>query len=297
MIAINKNKIRVNILEDDKTRFEFLLTQFQFLFREIEVDGPELLPDSKEYTYVLGVSPISHFNLVVEILSINGYGVQSNDKSVKDVIQNVKDRYQEELRQYAATIDIKKTVNKTYPNLEKAITAGDYAELLKISKDVTYSPETVKKAHNNISRAVTNAIFKNIENVSKFKISVDEGIKNLLTIASDNNLKYHNCQELMLQAANVAFELCGKNSDVITTLIKISNQKNSNTIINLKAAAKFAEIALSDEKKYNTQIKYAIRELNIRWLMNIVEPFRDKLSDEENMLIDKLIDHIKNYFN
>ena len=297
MITASKNKVRVNVQEDDKTRFEFLLVQFQYLIREIEVSAPELLPETKEYTYVLGVSPVSHFNLVVEILSINGYIVQSNDKSVKDVINNVKERYQEELKQYAATIDIKKAVNKTYPSFEKAVNAGEYAELLKISKDVTYSPETVSKAHNNISRAVTNAIFKNIENVSKYKITVDEGIKNLLTIASDNSLKYHNCQELMLQAANVAFELCGKNSDVITTLIKISNQKNSNTIINLKAAAKFAEIALSDEKKYNVQIKFAIRELNIRWLKNIVEPFRDKLSSEENMLIDKLIDHIKNYFN
>jgi hypothetical protein len=297
MTTASKNKVRVNVQEDDKTRFEFLLVQFQYLIREIEVSAPELLTDTKEYTYIIGVSPVSHFNLVVEILSINGYSVQSNDKSVKDVINNVKERYLEELKQYASTIDIKKAVNKTYPNFEKAVNAGDYGELLKISKDVTYSPETVNKAHNNISRAVTNAIFINIENVSKYKISVDEGIKNLLSIASDNNLKYHNCQELMLQAANVAFELCGKNSDVITTLIKISNQKNSNTIINLKAAAKFAEIALSDEKKYNTQIKFAIRELNIRWLMNIVEPFRDKLSDEENMLIDKLIDHIKNYFN
>jgi hypothetical protein len=297
MISASKNKVRINVPEDDKSRFGFLLTQFQYLFREIEITDPEFLPDVKEYTYILSVSALSHFNLVLEILSTNGYLVQSNDKIVKDVIENVKERYQEELRQYAATIDIKKAVNKTYPNLEKAVNAGDYTDLLKILKDVTYSPDTVKKAHNNISRAVTNAIFKNIENVSKYKISVDEGIKNLLSIASDNSLKNHNCQELMLQAANVAFELCGKNSDVITTLIKISNQKNSNTIINLKAAAKFAEIALSDEKKYNTQIKYAIRELNIRWLMNIVEPFRDKLSDEENMLIDKLIDHIKNYFN
>jgi len=292
-----KNKVRVNVQEDDKTRFEFLLVQFQYLFREIEVDNSEFLPDTKEYTYALAVSSLSHFNLVVEILSTNGYLVQSNDQIVKDIIHNVKDRYQEELRQYASTIEIKKTVDKTYPNLEKVINAGEYIELLKILKDVTYSPSTIKSAHNNISRAVTNAIFKNIENVSKYKISVDEGIKNLLSIASDNSLKNHNCQELMMQAANVAFELCGKNSDVINTLVKISNQKNSNTMINLKAAAKFAEVALSDEKKYNSQIKFAIRELNIRWLMNIVEPFRDKLSDDENMLIDKLINHIKNYFN
>ncbi|MCX7875010.1 MAG: hypothetical protein N2321_02460 [Melioribacteraceae bacterium] len=88
-----------------------------------------------------------------------------------------------------------------------------------------------------------------------------------------------------------------KNGDSINNLIKISNLKNVDAIINLKAAAKFSEIALSDEEKYKNQIKQATKELNIRWLINLIEPFRDKLSNEENENIDKLIEHIKSYFN
>ena len=66
--------------------------------------------------------------------------------------------------------------------------------------------------------------------------------------------------------------------------------------INLKAAAKFSVIALGDENKYKNQIKAATKELSVRWLMNLVEPYRDKLSDEENENIDKLVDYIKSYF-
>ncbi|KAF0160181.1 MAG: hypothetical protein FD188_1995 [Ignavibacteria bacterium] len=64
----------------------------------------------------------------------------------------------------------------------------------------------------------------------------------------------------------------------------------------MKAAAKFSVIALGDENKYKNQIKAATKELSVRWLMNLVEPYRDKLSDEENENIDKLVDYIKSYF-
>lgn len=177
------------------------------------------------------------------------------------------------------------------------MTEGNYQELARVAKDVTYSPETIQKARAGLSRAVTNTIIKTIENVSKYRISVDKGIEKLLDIATDNDLKFLKQHELMLQAANVAFELCLKNNESITNLIRISNLKNVDIIINLKAAAKFSEIALADEEKYQNQIKQATKELNIRWLTNLIEPFRDKLSDEENQNIDKLIEHIKSYFN
>ncbi|MEW6651949.1 MAG: hypothetical protein AB1394_00620, partial [Bacteroidota bacterium] len=163
-------------------------------------------------------------------------------------------------------------------------------------KDITYSPETIKTARSCLSRAVTNCMIKTIENVSKYKITVDEGIKILLAMATDNDLKYLKQDELMMQSANVAFELCTKNNEAISNLIKISNQKNVDYLINLKAAAKFSEIALSDENKYKNQIKAATKDLNVRWLMNLVEPYRDKLSDEENENIDKLVDYIKSCF-
>ena len=295
-IFTKTNKIKVLIPESDKTRFEHMMEQFEYLMSDIDASELEFVDNGKDYSCTIASSRKSQLTLIVEVLTLNGFHILSNDKIVKEVIDKVNNKYTEELAYYASTVELKKDVNKKHDTMDKLIDEGEYAELIKISKDVTYSPETITKAKANISRAVTNAIIKNLEKVSSYKLSIDAAVRELLSIAADSQLKYYNCSDIMLQAANVAFELCTKNSDVIRTLVKISNQKNSNAIINLKAAAKFSEIALSDEKKYDSQIKYAVRELNIRWLMNLVEPYRDVLSEEENDAIDKLVDRIREFF-
>jgi alkylhydroperoxidase/carboxymuconolactone decarboxylase family protein YurZ len=290
------NKIKVQVLESDKTRFEHMLTQFEYLMSDIEASPLELLENNKDYSCHITVARNSQFALVIEVLAVNGFQILSNDNNIKEIIKKVNNKYTEELAYYSSTVEFKKDVNKKHDSLDKLVDEGNYSELIKISKDITYAPETIMKAKANISRAVTNAIIKNLENVSSYKSSIDVAVKELLNLASDNQLHYHNCTDLMLQAANVAFELCTKNSDAIKTLVKISNQKHLDSIINLKAAAKFGEIALSDEKKYDSHIKIAVKELNIRWLTNLIEPFRDKLSEEENDAINRLIDRIRECF-
>lgn len=295
-MRFSKPKIKVLILENDRSRFEYMLEQFQYLIRDIEATPLELADNHKDYTCVITVSKQTQFALVIEVLDLNGFVIQTDDKKVKSILEKVNQKYLDELAVYASSVDLKKGVNKSHPGLEKLITEGHYAELIRISKDITYSPETLKAARTGVSRAVTNCMIKTIENVSKYKITVDEGIKILLAMATDGELKFLKQDELMMQAANVAFELCTKNNEAISNLIRISNQKNVDYIINLKAAAKFSEIALGDEAKYKNQIKVATKELNVRWLMNLVEPFRDKLSDEENENIDKLVEYIKSCF-
>lgn len=296
MRFFKKEKIKVIIQENDRSRFEYMLEQFQYIISDIEASPLELMPDKKNFYCLLTIGKPSQFELVIEVLNLNGFSIETGNKKVEEVLEKINQKYLAELAEFAATVDLKKRANKTHPSLDKFIAEGNYQELAKIAKDVTYSPETIQKARAGISRAVTNTIIKIIENVSKFRITVNKGIENLLSIATDSDLKILKQHELMLQAANVAFELCLKNSDAINNLIKISNMKNVDAIINLKAAAKFAEIALSDKEKYGQQIKQATKELNIRWLMNLIEPLRDKLSDEENENIDKLIEHIKSYF-
>jgi len=296
MAISSKLKIKAIVQEGDKNRFEYLLEQLHYLIRDIEVSESEYMLNNKDFSFVIAVTGTSHQSLVVELLTLNGFLIQSNDPKVNALVNNVNSRYLDELAQYASSIDLKKNVNKTVANLDKLIKDGNYSELVKICKDITFNPETVRKAKSNINHAVTNAIVKTIENVSKHKISVDTGIKDLLAIASDSQLKYHKCNEIMLQAANVAFELCTSNNNAISNLIKISNQKQENSLVNLKAAAKFSEIALSDEQKYGPQIKQAVRELNVRWLTNLVEPFREKLTEDENIHIDRLIDYIRKAF-
>ncbi|MDF1611200.1 hypothetical protein [Stygiobacter electus] len=297
MLFSKKEKIKVLINENDRSRFEYMLEQFQYIISSIEADPIEFMPDKKNFFCLITVGKSNQLEMVIEILKLNGFEISTNDKKIQQILEKINQKYLEELAEFAKNVEIKKRANKTHPSLDKLIIEGNYQELARIAKDVTYSPETIQKARAGLSRAVTNTIIKTIENVSKYRISVDKGIEKLLDIATDNDLKFLKQHELMLQAANVAFELCLKNNESITNLIRISNLKNVDIIINLKAAAKFSEIALADEEKYQNQIKQATKELNIRWLTNLVEPFRDKLSDEENQNIDKLIEHIKSYFN
>lgn len=296
MRLFTKEKIKVLIEENDRSRFEYLLEQLQFIIRDIDHSPLELLPNVKQFYSFISVKKPSQFELLIEILNLNGFIIQTNDEKIQDILDKVNQKYLSDLAEYAATVDLKKGVNKTHPSLEKFITEGNYNELIKIAKDITYSPDTIKKAHAGVSRAVTNHFIKTIEKVAKYKISTDEAIKSLLVIATDNDLKILKQHELMLQAANVAFEICMKNNDAVTNLIKISNLKSVDTLVNLKAAAKFSEIALSNPEKYKEQIRVATKELNIRWLKNLIDPFRDKLTDEENEHIDKLIDYISNFF-
>ncbi|MDP2037158.1 MAG: hypothetical protein Q8L04_07215 [Ignavibacteria bacterium] len=296
MVFSKHHKVKVLVLENDRSRFEYMLEQFQYLIRDIEATELELAANNKDYHCVITVSKGSQFSLVIEVLNLNGFVIQTNDKKVQEILEKINQKYIDELADFVSTVEVKKGVNKTHPGLEKLITDGNYTELIKVAKDITYSPETIKSARAGVSRAVTNCMIKTIENVSKFKITIDEGVKILLAMATDTDLKYLKQDELMMQAANVGFELCTKNNEAISNLIKISNQKNVDYLINLKAAAKFSEIALGDENKYKSQIKIATRELNVRWIMNLVEPFRDKLSDEENENIDKLVEYIKNCF-
>lgn len=295
-MLFGKHKVRVLIDEDDRSRFEYMLEQLQFIIRDIDATPLELRDNLKDFDCVITVSKQGHFELLIDVLKTNGFGIQTNDKKVQDILKKLDNKYLEEISEFAANIEIKKNVNKTHPSIDKLVADGNYIELCKISKDITYSPDTILKARSGISRAITNSIIKTIENVSKYKIDIDEAVKNLLSIAIDSELKYLKQDELMMQAANVAFEICTKDTDSITNLIKITNQKNVDYLLNLKAAAKFSEIVLSDENKYKAQLKFATRELNIRWLTNLLDLFSDKLDNEEREGIDKLITYIKNYF-
>ncbi len=293
---LNRSKVRVLINEDDKSRFEYMLEQFQFLIRDIEATPLELTNNHKDYECVIAVTKHSHFELLIEVLKTNGFGIQTNDKKVKDILDKLNSKYLGEISEFISTIEVKKNVNKTHPGLDKLVSDGNYTELIKIAKDITYSPETIVKARTGISRAITNYIIKTIENVSKYKIDIAEAVKILLAIAIDTDLKYFKHDELMMQAADVAFEICTKDPDSITNLIKIANQKNVDYLLNLKAASKFAEIALVDEYKYKSQLKQATKDLNIRWLINLLDLFPDKIEQEEKENIEKLISYIKNYF-
>lgn len=292
-MASHKKIIHVTIHQDDKSKLEYLIDRFKYIVRDVVLSDPVFQPKSEYVNYSISFSYRTNLEILLEALIINGFEIDSSDELVALHIEKSNNKYLEDLRRFAASVDIKRKINKTHNSLDTLVTQGQYRELIKISKDITYTPDTITLARASISLSVSNAIFKVIEKNSTGKMNIDEATNELFAIATDKELPFLNCTEWMTQAGKVAIELSAKTNSGLKNLIKICNQKSLNQLVNIAAAIKFSEVALAEPIKYEESINYASKELNTRWLYNIAEPYRDTFSEEENELLDNLINFIR----
>ncbi|MCX7875011.1 MAG: hypothetical protein N2321_02465 [Melioribacteraceae bacterium] len=108
MFFPKKEKVKVLIEENDRSRFEYLLEQFQYIISSIEADPIELMPDKKNFFCLITIGKPSQLELVIEILNLNGFSILSNDKKVQQILEKLNQKYLEELAEFAKTVDIKK---------------------------------------------------------------------------------------------------------------------------------------------------------------------------------------------
>jgi hypothetical protein len=288
-----RKKIRLRITPSQKNRLEYLLEKYKYIVRGIETDYIDFEPETNLFNYTLSVGTKSYYYILIETLALNGFKIESNDKKVNDIIDQVANKYRNDLIKYAQSTTNDKKVDKSHNSIEKLIEQGLYKDLIRISKDITYNTETISLAKSTITLSVTNAIVKSIEKAAKHKYETEKTIEQLMSVAADTTLKMHNCDQLMEQAGIVAIELCTKSQDSLINLIKISNLKNLDYILNVKAASKLGEVIMEDPVKYEYEISKAMRELNTRWLENIFDSVSKRLSPEEIELYNKTIDFIK----
>jgi hypothetical protein len=293
MEYIERKKIRLRITPSQKNRLEYLLERYKYIVRGIETDYIDFEPENNLFNYTLSVGSRSYYYILIETLALNGFKIESNDKKVNEILGQVANKYRNDLIKFAQTIDNDKKVDKSHNSIDKLIENGNYKDLIKISKDITYNTETINLAKSTITLSVTNAIVKSIELAAKHKYETEKTINHLISVAADVTLKMHNCDQLMEQAGIVAIELCAKNQDTLLSLVKMSNLKNLDYILNLKAAIKLGEIIMEDPTKYSYEISKVIKELNTRWLENIFDSISHRLSPEEIELYNKTIDFIK----
>lgn len=287
-----KKKIRLKISEAQKARLEYLLEKYQYIIRGIELDVIDYDPKTNLINYVLTVGSSSYYYIIIETLALNGFAIESNDPKVNKIIEQVADKYKNDLIKYAQNVSVVKKVDKTHDSLDKLIETGNYKALIRISRDITYNTETVALAKSTITLSVTNAIVRSIENVAKRKSEAPKTIESLIAIASDPQLKLNNCDQLMEQAGIVAIELSAKDQDSMLFLIKISNQKNLDYLLNIKAALKFGEIVMEKQADYTYEIVKAAKEMNTRWLEMIYPSISYRLEEEEKEFYHKVIDFV-----
>lgn len=293
MESTERKKIRLRITPAQKNRLEYLLEKYKYIVRGIETDYIDFEPENNLFNYTLSVGSKSYFYILIETLALNGFKIESNDKKVNEIIDQVAEKYRNDLVKFAQTLGQDKKVDKTHGSIDKLIEHGSYKDLIKISKDITYNTDTINLAKSTITLSVTNAIVKSIEKAAKHKYETEKTIEQLISVASDTTLKLHNCDQLMEQAGIVAIELAAKSQDTLLTLVKLSNMKNLDYVLNIRSAIKFGEIVMEDPNKYNYEISKALKELNTRWLENIFDSISKKLTPEEIELYNKTIDFIK----
>lgn len=288
-----KKVIKLRIISAQRERLEYLIERFKYIIRNIEVLEPEFEPKSEVIYYTIIVTSQSYYFMIIETLALNGFKIETNDKKVAEIYEKVRNKYKDDLAKFAEEQETARRINKIHDSIDDLIDDGKYTDLIKISKDITYNPETITKAKSFITLSVTNSIIKNIEKAAKYRWELNQTIESLLKIASDKPLKNYNCDQLMEQAGIIAIELSAKNEDSLNYLIKISNLKNVDPLLNIKAAIRLGGILLSNPDKYETEINKALKELNTRWLDAILDPIRNKLAANEIEIFDKFISYLK----
>lgn len=108
MLFSKKETIKVLINENDRSRFEYMLEQFQYIISSIEADPIEFMPDKKNFFCLITVGKSNQLEMVIEILNLNGFEISTNDKKIQQILEKINQKYLVELAEFAKNVEIKK---------------------------------------------------------------------------------------------------------------------------------------------------------------------------------------------
>lgn len=177
--------------------------------------------------------------------------------------------------------------------LNNSIDEGDFEKVIQISKNVKLGFEIVKQAKESLNKSIENGIKKSFNKALLNKSYLTESISDLLKICSSNTLRTLNKVDLMTEAGLKAIELCTKDEDFYTDLIKIANNNLVPSMVVIKAAAKFSELVFYDEIKFQEDLLYAVKYLNTRWVLIAADVVVAKLTVAEKLLLKNLLTYIE----
>ena len=188
--------------------------------------------------------------------------------------------------------EVRKTLDYDLP-IENLIQAGNYKEIINITKDIRNGQKNIDAAYKAIPEAINITIEKAVSDFKKFESRKKQAISTLLEISSDHSLKTTRFTEVTKRSALTAVELCATDKSELTYLIDLGNNYKIHWIGPIKALAKFAEFVLSDKTKYKSDIEYAIKNLNLRWIDICMQMVEHEINETERKQIDLLIELIK----
>ena len=230
---------------------------------------------------------------LIEKLTINGIQVITQDEKTKQYIDTLKERIKG-----SGTGNMMHWGNKQKPknterkSIDELSAEGDYAEVLRISRDITLPKEESNSAKLSIDRAIQSAISIAYSEAYSKRIDIHKNLDRLIQIASDNNLKVLQKIEAIKQAGFLALQICTKHTDYLSDLILICNNNKLHHLICVKAAIAFHDIVFSNKDEFKEEIVIARRKLNTRWLLIAINSVEPELTSSERASFNALIDFI-----
>lgn len=186
---------------------------------------------------------------------------------------------------------------KKVKKIEDFIEEGNYKILVNILRDIRVAQSKRERATSSIPATVRNAIEIQFNEGLKGKRRAFPALEELVNIATNAELKNLRLNHILENAGYKAIELCTKYDDFADELIKIANNIKMPNLISIKAAIKFAEITLRDNRNfrfaYEADIVYAIKNTNLRWLRIAWDSVSEEISEEEKIEFDKFISFIE----
>lgn len=235
----------------------------------------------------------SHYALMMEKLYTSGFNILPTNDKATQVLEFLYGKYGKRTSSKTSNQQPKGPVAISSETINEHKSQGKYDELIKIMKTVNIDPNLKNDAKNSLIDAVKKNIDHNYNYAFINKHAVPTSISNLLRICSDVNLKTFNMQPLQKQAGLAAIAICENYSDYIDELIKVSNNNQIPSGVNLKAAVKFWEIVKKDTEKFSGDIAIAFKSLNIRFLENSFDVAQGELEASEIELFNEFRDFIK----
>ncbi len=233
------------------------------------------------------------YQFLIEKLTINGIQVVVQDERTKKFVDTAKAQIKETgTGRMMPWGNKQKSKDSEKKSIEELADAGDYNEVIKISRDITLGKEESERAKLNLDRAINAAINKAYTEAYSKKLDIQKNIDRLVLIASDNNLQVLQKIDFAKQAGLLAIQICMKHKDYSASLIPICNNNKLHNLICVKAAIAFYEIVFRDRDSFKEEVGIARKKLNTRWLMIAINTVEPELTPSEKAAFNALIDFI-----
>lgn len=234
-----------------------------------------------------------HYNAIVEKLEEQNIRVIHDEDELRNSIhKHIAANLQEEIttkvkpgKVELPSIDVEK--------LDALLKHGKTEEALNHSRDIIeQGNELIEGVNSILEKATLQAIDDEKQKCIANAEYKKDCLSNIVSIASDEIIHAMPDSSLSEIAGNEAINICLDDEDFVSELIKISNDVNIHSRINLKAAIRFSEKVFEEEKSYSKELGIAVESLNLLWLNFAHEVFQKDFSELEIGSYHRLVSYV-----